>query len=257
MKLPTTQESEAMVSNNNSKPRSNVPNLEMRQIPGYPNLFVSKEGDVLSCKMGRFRNLNAEKNNSVSISVDGVKVPLKVTTLIKKAYSEEAIHKRNYKLTEDELEFIRDFPTYHGSTSKLARILNVHVSAVAYHRKKLRRSGTALPSAKNSGKPVNSPTKNSNAKNSNAKPVTNNVKPRVRPIIGFPGYFITKQGVVWSVKRNRWTKLKTASPTDGNVTVQLRQDGKMVGRSVSLLVSKTYGTPAKKRGPKPSGTVKA
>jgi len=87
-------------------------------------------------------------------------------------------------------------------------------------------------------------------------PVTT-VKPSVRPIADFPGYFISKQGTVWTGKRNKWSKLKTSKRGTGTTFVSLRQDGESKIRSVSLLVSKTYGTPAKKRGKKPSDTVKA
>ena len=60
----------------------------------------------------------------------------------------------------------------------------------------------------------------------------------MKQIPGFPGYSITKDGRVWSYKRNIWLSL--SNDKDGYLRVNLTQNGKAYYSSVHRLVLMAY-----------------
>lgn len=67
-----------------------------------------------------------------------------------------------------------------------------------------------------------------------------------RSIMGFPGYYASPEGDIFSTRRGGWRKMKPASDRDGYQVLTLRADGAKFVRPVHLLVLAAFA------GPKPT-----
>ncbi len=81
------------------------------------------------------------------------------------------------------------------------------------------------------------------------------IKPRLKPIRGFMGYYADNDGNIWSARPSRWgyvswLKRKPGKGRDGYLDVVLmRTDGRKVNKPVHVLVSLAFN------GERPKGTV--
>lgn len=71
------------------------------------------------------------------------------------------------------------------------------------------------------------------------------MKDRFVPIPGFPNYFISDEGKIWSVPRQRAQGhfLKVAKNSGGYLRVTLCKDGQKFDRTIHKLVLKTFVGP--------------
>ena len=65
---------------------------------------------------------------------------------------------------------------------------------------------------------------------------------KVKPIPGFPGYYISRDGKVWSKKRHIWRKL-SLSTTGGGLQIPLCKNGERTTKTVGRLVLEAWLCP--------------
>lgn len=88
------------------------------------------------------------------------------------------------------------------------------------------------------------------ARSARLRPVTvHGMAENIRPVTGFPGYFVTDQGAVFSTRGRPWHPLKPQPDHDGYLHVVLRQDNRSRTVKVQRIVASEF------MGTRPDGHV--